>query len=61
VLPTGQQWDAPNVWAPNSWIIHEVTSGQEAKKYATQWVLTTYCSYVKYNAIYEKYSAYIYG
>lgn len=21
-LETGQQWDAPNVWAPNSWIIH---------------------------------------
>ncbi len=23
-LRTGQQWDAPNVWAPNNWIIHEV-------------------------------------
>lgn len=23
-LKTGQQWDAPNVWAPNNWILHEV-------------------------------------
>lgn len=21
-INTGQQWDAPNVWAPNSWIIN---------------------------------------
>ena len=21
---TGLQWDKPNVWAPNNWILHEV-------------------------------------
>ena len=61
VLPTGQQWDSPNVWAPNNWIIHEVTENQQAKKYATQWVQSTYCSYKKYNALYEKYTAYVLG
>lgn len=24
-VKTGQQWDAPNVWAPNNWILHEVS------------------------------------
>jgi hypothetical protein len=23
-IRTGQQWDAPNVFAPNNWIIHEI-------------------------------------
>lgn len=26
LIHTGQQWDAPNVWAPNNWILHEVVS-----------------------------------
>ena len=51
----GQQWDSPNVWAPNNWIMHEVVNSDEAFRLAQQWVSTTYCSWKKTNLIYEKY------
>jgi alpha,alpha-trehalase len=56
-MNTGHQWDSPNVWAPNNWIIHEVAPADEAREYATQWVHTTYCSWVKHDALFEKYSS----
>lgn len=30
-IKSGQQWDSPNVWAPNSWILHEAINLNEAK------------------------------
>lgn len=50
-----QQWDSPNVWAPNNWIMHEVLPHQKAFEFAQQWVSTVYCSWKKEGAIYEKY------
>ncbi len=32
------QWDKPNVWAPNNWILHQVLSDRDAYKIAQQWV-----------------------
>jgi neutral trehalase len=29
IYENGQQWDKPNVWAPNNWILHEVTSAKD--------------------------------
>lgn len=49
------QWDNPNVWAPNSWILHEVFNVKDAFKFAKQWVSTTYCSWKNTGNIYEKY------
>ena len=51
-LRTGEQWDSPNVWAPNNWIIHEMTPAAEARKHATEWVSTTYCGYVNHNELF---------
>lgn len=56
-LETGEQWDGVNVWAPNNWILHEVAPPDEAKDYATQWVQTTYCSFIKHGALFEKYKS----
>lgn len=44
------QWDSPNVWAPNNWIIHEVSTTPIG--YAQEWVSTTYCSWKKEGLIY---------
>lgn len=49
------QWDSPNVWAPNNWIMHEVLAEPGRIKYAQQWVSTVYCSWKKQGLIYEKY------
>lgn len=49
------QWDYPNVWAPNNWILHEVVAKQEKIQIAQQWVSTVYCSWKKEGLIYEKY------
>ena len=58
MISNGQQWDSPNVWAPNNWILHEVLESKDEKfKVAEQWVKTTYCSWKQNFAIYEKYSA----
>jgi neutral trehalase len=54
-INTGQQWDKPNVWAPNNWILHEVTDSLSAYNLAQQWVKTTYCSWKKTGNLYEKY------
>lgn len=53
------QWDSPNVWAPNNWIIHEVSTTPIG--YAQEWVSTTYCSWKKEGLIYEKYRNDIFG
>jgi len=29
-IANGQQWDSPNVWAPNNWILHEVLQDKKA-------------------------------
>jgi neutral trehalase len=54
-VKNGMQWDYPNVWAPNNWILHEVSSEEERFKFAQQWVSTTYCSWKNTGLIYEKY------
>lgn len=54
-IPNGQQWDSPNVWAPNNWILHEILPHQKAFEFASQWVSTVYCSWKKEGNIYEKY------
>lgn len=55
------QWDYPNVWAPNNWIIHEVSSQQTGFTYAQEWVSTTYCSWKKEGLIYQKYRFDVFG
>lgn len=52
IFQNGQQWDKPNVWAPNNWIMHQVLSVNDGFKFAQQWVSTTYCSWKKEGAIY---------
>jgi alpha,alpha-trehalase len=54
-INNGQQWDSPNVWAPNNWILHEVIPKAKKLKVAQQWVSTVYCSWSKSGLIYEKY------
>ena len=49
------QWDKPNVWAPNSWLFHEIGSHVYSAKIAQEWVSTVYCSWKKSGDIYEKY------
>lgn len=49
------QWDKPNVWAPNNWLIHEISSVSDGLKYAQEWISTTYCSWKREKLIYEKY------
>jgi alpha,alpha-trehalase len=57
-IDNGQQWDYPNVWVTNHWVLHEILGNPDDKfKVAQQWVLTTYCSWKKDFAIYEKYDA----
>jgi hypothetical protein len=34
IFKSGQQWDKPNVWAPNNWILHETTSIKDGFKFA---------------------------
>jgi alpha,alpha-trehalase len=60
-IRTGQQWDAPNVWAPNSWILHEVAPYEEAALLGKQWIQTTYCSWKKTGNLYEKYHSDLLG
>lgn len=47
IYATGEQWDRPNVWAPNNWILHEVTGLKDGFRFAQEWVSTTYCSWKK--------------
>jgi len=54
-INTGQQWDKPNVWAPNNWILHEILAPIQAKSIGNQWVKTTYCGWKKTGNLYEKY------
>lgn len=49
------------MWAPNNWIINQVSPSDEAKAYAVEWVQTTYCGWVKYGNLFEKYNSNILG
>lgn len=56
---TGQQWDAPNGWAPLQWIAIEGLRryGQDAaaKDIATRWLGTVNCTYLETGKMLEKY------
>lgn len=60
---TGEQWDAPNVWAPMQYILVEGLNNlntPEAKnmslKWATRWVKTNFAAFSKDRHMYEKVS-----
>ncbi|MFD2137025.1 trehalase family glycosidase [Novosphingobium resinovorum] len=56
---TGQQWDAPNGWAPLQWVALEGLNrnGQEAlaKDVAARWLGTVNCTYLETGKMLEKY------
>ncbi|MFT4056847.1 MAG: trehalase family glycosidase, partial [Novosphingobium sp.] len=59
VRHTGQQWDAPNGWAPLQWVALEGLrrNGQEtrAKDVAMRWLGTVNCTYLETGKMLEKY------
>ncbi|XP_032571738.1 trehalase isoform X1 [Drosophila sechellia] len=61
---SGEQWDAPNAWAPMQYILVEGLNNlntPEAKnmslKWATKWVKTNFAAFSKDRHMYEKYKA----
>ncbi|MET0265007.1 MAG: alpha,alpha-trehalase TreF [Duganella sp.] len=56
---TGQQWDAPNGWAPLQWIaidgLERYGHGQLAREIAQRWVLTVHRTWVETGKLLEKY------
>jgi alpha,alpha-trehalase len=67
-LHSGQQWDAPNTWAPLQSMIVEVLleldtpeSVALAETTALRWINTTYLGYQSTRMMHEKYNAFIPG
>lgn len=69
VLGSGQQWDAPNAWAPlQSMLIKglrqlDASSGgpELAAELAQQWVNTCYAAWNRTGLMYEKYNSSLFG
>jgi alpha,alpha-trehalase len=59
-LWTGQQWDWPNVWAPNVHLLHEV-AGALAPEIASRWVTNVMCGWDNYAMFLEKYDGTRFG
>lgn len=71
-LPSGQQWDFPNAWAPYQYymmntlrklsqdpsgqIVRNSTHFQQALDIAQKWINTTYCGWKRSGAFFEKYN-----
>ena len=57
---TGQQWDAPNGWAPLQWIVYQGLNSygylNEAKEGAQRWVDNNLLTYKKTGTLLEKYN-----
>ena len=60
-VSTGQQWDAPNAWAPLQWIAIEGLSGYGevalAETIAQRWMLKVITAYRATGKLVEKYNA----
>lgn len=60
MLPTGQQWDAPNAWAPLQWLAAEGLAGyghaQLAEDIATRWSQAAIRHYQTTGKLTEKYN-----
>ncbi len=61
-VKTGQQWDAPNVWAPLQWIavkgLENYGKDDLASQIAGHWTDTVLSNYRRSGALKEKYTAY---
>jgi len=59
LLRTGQQWDAPNGWAPLQWIaidgLARIGHGPLAREIAKRWVATVHRTWVETGKLLEKY------
>lgn len=59
VQHTGQQWDAPNGWAPLQWValegLHRTEQEALAKDVAARWLGTVNCTYLETGKMLEKY------
>lgn len=59
ILRTGQQWDAPNGWAPLQWValegLHRGGQDALAKDVAARWLGTVNCTYLETGKMLEKY------
>lgn len=67
-LPSGEQWDFPNAWAPAQSIVIEglensgnLAASKEARKLAERWVQCNMKGYNKHEAMFEKYDAQTFG
>jgi alpha,alpha-trehalase len=60
LLPTGQQWDAPNGWAPLHWIavrgLRDAGVGALAATIACRWLVTVTTAYQHSDRLVEKYN-----
>jgi alpha,alpha-trehalase len=60
LLPTGQQWDAPNGWAPLQWIavrgLRDAGVGALAATIACRWLVTVTTAYQHSDRLVEKYN-----
>ncbi|MEE4451672.1 alpha,alpha-trehalase TreF [Novosphingobium resinovorum] len=58
-LATGQQWDAPNGWAPLQWIaiagLERYRQDALARDIASRWIGTVNCTYLETGKMLEKY------
>jgi alpha,alpha-trehalase len=64
-ITTGQQWDAPNIWAPLVLIsiegLRKSDSSEFANAIATEWLQATHTAYIQSGYMFEKYNAFAPG
>jgi len=67
-IPSGQQWDSPNAWAPHQSLIVQsllaldTTDSKElAQTIASRWINSTYSGYQLSMLMHEKYNAFVPG